>query len=56
MEEKLADMLSSAAKMMHWLGKYRECNALTLFSRYVRVHDLQTEAALREHVEKLEAR
>lgn len=48
MGEHLADVLLKTSSVLHWLGRYEECNALILTSRLLRVHDLDT-------LDKLEA-
>ena len=48
MGEHLADILLAASSVLHWLGKYTECNALILTSRLLRAHNLDT-------LDKLEA-
>jgi len=40
MGEHLADRLLKLADVLHWLGRYEECNACILTSRLLRVHGL----------------
>lgn len=55
MEENLADMLVKTADVLHWLGKYRECNALVLLSRLLRARKIDTLADLDATVAREEA-
>lgn len=55
MEEPLADMLLATSNILHWFGRYREANALTLLSRLMRVKKLDTFADLQAYVEREEA-
>jgi hypothetical protein len=54
MREHLADALLKTADVLHWLGRYTECNALILTSRLLRVHDLDDLDKLRAFVEREE--
>lgn len=50
MEESIADALVKTADVLHWLGRYREANACTLFSRLARAWNIHTLDALEKHV------
>lgn len=50
----LADLLLDLAKVLHWLGKSLECNAVTLLSRYVRLRGLDDLEKLEAHVVEAE--
>lgn len=54
MEENIADTLVALATILHWLGKYRESNAVVLLSRLCRVSELRGLEDLEEHVLALE--
>lgn len=54
MGENLADVLLAASGVLHWLGKYTECNALILTSRLLRVHGLDDLDKLEAFVEREE--
>ena len=36
MEEPLADSMQQTADVLHWLGRYTECNALVMTGRLMR--------------------
>lgn len=42
MEENIPDTLLKLSDVMHWLGKYREANALVLLSRWLRARNIET--------------
>ena len=54
MEESIADALVKTADVLHWLGRYRECNALILFSRLARALNLTTLDDLEKRVQLVE--
>lgn len=54
MGEHLADVLLKVSSVLHWLGKYEECNAIVMLSRLVRVHGLDDLAKLTAFVEREE--
>lgn len=54
MEEKLADRIEKTAEILHWLGKYDECNALIMTSRLMRAHGVETLEEWSTFVEKQE--
>ncbi len=50
MGECLADALLKVSSVLHWLGKYEECNAITLLSRLLRLHELDDLRKLEAYV------
>lgn len=42
MEEKLWDTMQKTADVLHWLGKYEECNALIMTARLMRANGIET--------------
>lgn len=42
MEEKLWESIQKAANVLHWLGKYDECNALVMTARLMRANNIET--------------
>lgn len=54
MEENIADSLLKTADVLHWLGRYRECNTLILLSRLLRAENVETLDDLEEHVGEAE--
>ncbi len=54
MEEAIYDALLKTADVLHWFGRYRECNTLILVSRLLRAHGVLTLEALEVFVTKTE--
>jgi len=51
MSEKLIDILKRLAKILHWLGKYEECNQLTEVIKLMNIHRIETTEELREFMD-----
>lgn len=56
MEENVVEMLVTLASVLHWMGKYRECNVVTLLARMVKAYGIDTQEALERWVERTESK
>lgn len=42
MEEKIWESMQKVADVLHWLGKYDECNTLIMTGRLMRANKIET--------------
>lgn len=56
MEEAVYDTLFKVSDVLHWLGKYREANALIMLGRFLRARGIHRTEQLDALVEAEEAR
>lgn len=54
MGEKLWESIQKVADMLHWVGKYDECNALVMTARLMRANNIETLEAWTHFVESQE--
>jgi len=54
MDEPIPDLLLKVADVLHFLGRYREANVLTLLSRWLRARGIETDEALEAAVRTAE--
>ncbi len=54
MPEKVSEILKKLADILHWMGKYQECNILIYLLRWVKLRKLETLDELKAYVEMKE--